>query len=101
MDGQPAATTAMFSKLPDAVVCAIFESTSSLSASAKLARCSRRLSGLWRAHLATLNLAHTFDDDPRWRGPKYRFFAVSIARATLEDSGGRGGGSDGERRAGS
>ncbi|KAF8539285.1 hypothetical protein BDD12DRAFT_838980 [Trichophaea hybrida] len=77
----------MFHLLPAQVLYNIFDATNSLSSATALAKCSRFLNTAWKKHLKTLDLTKTFNEDPRWRGPKYQFFAVCIARGRLALAG--------------
>ena len=78
----------MLNTLPTAVLSAIFDATNSFTTCAALSAVSKRLHAAWTAHMDTINMAHHFDTDPRWRSPKFRFFAVSIARVTAEQNKG-------------
>lgn len=78
----------MLNTLPTAVLSAIFDATNSFTTCVALSAVSKRLHAAWTAHMDTINMAHHFDTDPRWRSPKFRFFAVSIARVTAEQNKG-------------
>jgi hypothetical protein len=80
-------TVKMFHLLPATIITTIFDCTNSFTTATRLSQCSKHLSNIWKSHLETLDLANTFDSDPRWRSEKYRFFAVSIVRAQLEAAG--------------
>ncbi|KAI5812225.1 hypothetical protein BZA77DRAFT_324992 [Pyronema omphalodes] len=75
----------MLDRLPENVLSTIFDYCGSFTQCAKLALVSKTLANVWRKHSEEIELAHTFDDDPRWCSEKFRFFAVGIIRAQWDD----------------
>ena len=78
----------MLNSLPTPVLSAIFDATNSFATCVALSAVSKRLNAAWTAHAKTLDMATHFDTDPRWRGLKFRCFAVSLVTMTAAENQG-------------